>query len=36
MYNENKTGGITLMVGNKIDLLRDREVSLEEGLKRAQ
>lgn len=36
MYNENKTGvGFTLLIGNKIDLERDREVSLEEAQKRA-
>lgn len=28
MYNQNKTGaGFTLLIGNKIDLERDREVS---------
>lgn len=37
MYNENKTGnGFTLLIGNKIDLERDREVSIEEGKKKAE
>ena len=32
MYNENKTGeGFTLLIGNKIDLSGQREVSEEEG-----
>ena len=32
MYNENKTGeGFTLLIGNKIDLNGQREVSEEEG-----
>jgi hypothetical protein len=32
MYNENKTGtGFTLLIGNKIDLDRDREVTQEEA-----
>lgn len=32
MYNENKTGeGFTLLIGNKIDLDGQREVSEEEG-----
>ena len=36
MYNENKNGGIILMVGNKIDLHRDREVSTEQGMNKAE
>ena len=36
MYNENKTKGVIMMVGNKIDLDRDREVSVEEGMKKAE
>lgn len=36
MYNENKTGaGFTLLIGNKIDLDRDREVSQEGAKKKA-
>ncbi len=32
LYNENKTGeGFTLLIGNKIDLSGQREVSEEEG-----
>lgn len=36
MYNENKTKGVIMMVGNKIDLDRDREVSVEDGMKKAE
>lgn len=36
MYNENKTGaGFTLLIGNKIDLDRDREVTQEDAKKKA-
>lgn len=36
MYNENKTGaGFTLLIGNKIDLDRDREVTQEEAKEKA-
>jgi Ras-related protein Rab-6A len=37
LYNENKTGeGFTLLVGNKIDLKEQREVSEEEGKSKAK
>jgi GTPase SAR1 family protein len=37
LYNENKTGeGFTLLVGNKIDLKDQREVTEEEGKAKAK
>ena len=36
LYNEHKTGdGFTLLIGNKIDLTEQREVSPEEGKQKA-